>query len=156
MKGQWESNINVRFWFMYSQKWNSLFPKKNYSRMFCLPISTFMYLWAIYIFLRSVVSFIFYVSVLWAYNSITLRLQFINQTSFKCKKVQKRHFRFSPYSLWRKSSWYSLSWFIISCWFCQVLLYSASPVLWLRSLSILCEKEGGYVYYLFILLFMLQ
>ncbi len=34
MKGWWESNINVRFPFMYSQKWNcasSLFPKQNYN-----------------------------------------------------------------------------------------------------------------------------
>ncbi len=33
MKGRWESNINVRFLIMYSQKWNcagSLFPKQNY------------------------------------------------------------------------------------------------------------------------------
>ncbi len=33
MKGHWESNINVWFWFMYFQKWNcgtSLFPKQNY------------------------------------------------------------------------------------------------------------------------------
>ncbi len=34
MKGQWESNINVSFPFIYSQKWNcaaSLFPKQNYN-----------------------------------------------------------------------------------------------------------------------------
>ncbi len=34
MKGRWESNINVFFPFMYSQKWNcaaSLFPKHNYN-----------------------------------------------------------------------------------------------------------------------------
>ncbi len=34
MKGQWESNINVWFPFMYYQKWNSaasLFPKQNYN-----------------------------------------------------------------------------------------------------------------------------
>ncbi len=52
---QWESKINVWFRFMYSQKWNcaaSLFPKQNYN--VCLPISTFMYLWAIYIFPGSV------------------------------------------------------------------------------------------------------
>jgi hypothetical protein len=36
-KGRWESNINVWFPFMYSQKWNcaqcaaSLFPKQNYN-----------------------------------------------------------------------------------------------------------------------------
>jgi hypothetical protein len=51
MKGWWESDINVWFRFMYSQKWNwaaLLFPKQNI--MYCLPISTFMYLRAIYIF----------------------------------------------------------------------------------------------------------
>ncbi len=34
MKGQWESNINAWFPFMYSHKWNcaaSLFPKQNYN-----------------------------------------------------------------------------------------------------------------------------
>ncbi len=34
MKGQWESNINVWFPFMYSQKWNcaaSLFPEQDYN-----------------------------------------------------------------------------------------------------------------------------
>ncbi len=34
MKGQWESNINVWFRIMYSQKWNCgalLFPKQNYN-----------------------------------------------------------------------------------------------------------------------------
>jgi hypothetical protein len=34
MKGRWESNINVWFPFMYSQKWNCealLFPKQNYN-----------------------------------------------------------------------------------------------------------------------------
>ncbi len=34
MKGRWESNINVWFPFMYSQKWNcaaSVFPKHNYN-----------------------------------------------------------------------------------------------------------------------------
>ena len=34
MQGRWESNINVLFPFMYSQKWNcgaSLFPKQNYN-----------------------------------------------------------------------------------------------------------------------------
>ncbi len=39
MKGRWESNINVRFLFMYSQNYNVLSPN-----------STFTYLWAIYIF----------------------------------------------------------------------------------------------------------
>ncbi len=34
MKGRWESNTNVWFRFMYSQKWNCaalLFPKQNYN-----------------------------------------------------------------------------------------------------------------------------
>ncbi len=34
MMGHWESDINVWFPFMYSQKWNyaaSLFPKQNYN-----------------------------------------------------------------------------------------------------------------------------
>ncbi len=48
LKGRWEeSNKNVWFRFMYSQKWNCaalLFI------MFCLPISPFMYLWATFIF----------------------------------------------------------------------------------------------------------
>ncbi len=46
MKGRWESNINVWFRFVHSQRWNFaalLLPKKNYK--FCLPISTFVYLW---------------------------------------------------------------------------------------------------------------
>jgi hypothetical protein len=53
MKGRWESSINVWFRFMYSQKWNcaaSLF--QNRIRMFCLSISTLMYLWNINIFPR--------------------------------------------------------------------------------------------------------
>ncbi len=36
VKGQWKSNINVWFRFMYSQKWDcsvSLFPKQNYNVM---------------------------------------------------------------------------------------------------------------------------
>ncbi len=44
-KGQWESNMNVWFRSMYSQKWNcafSLLPKHNYNDL--SPISTFMYL----------------------------------------------------------------------------------------------------------------
>jgi len=50
MKGQWESNINVWFRFMYSQKWNcaaSLFPKQNYNVLppnFHIHV---LYLWAI-------------------------------------------------------------------------------------------------------------
>ncbi len=48
MKGRWESNINVWFPFMSSQKWNcaaSLLPKENYRIiMFCLPIPTLVYI----------------------------------------------------------------------------------------------------------------
>jgi hypothetical protein len=55
-----ESPIYVWFWFMYSQKWNCEGPRYFQNRffvMFCLPISTFMYLWAIYIFPGSVCLF---------------------------------------------------------------------------------------------------
>ncbi len=38
MKGQWESNINVWFPLMYSQKWNCYFQNKII--MFCLPVPT--------------------------------------------------------------------------------------------------------------------
>ncbi len=51
MKGGGESNINLWWRFLYFQKWNcaaSLSPKQNYNVV--LPISTFMYLWPIYIF----------------------------------------------------------------------------------------------------------
>ncbi len=48
MKGRWESNINVWFPFMYSQKWNCYF--QNRIIMFCLPVPTLIYLWEIYIF----------------------------------------------------------------------------------------------------------
>ncbi len=47
-EGRWESNINVGFPFMYSQKWNCYF--QNRILMFCLPVPTFLYLWEIYIF----------------------------------------------------------------------------------------------------------
>ncbi len=50
MKGRWESNINVRFPFMYSQKWNRII-------MFCLPIPILIYLREIYIFPGSVCLF---------------------------------------------------------------------------------------------------
>jgi hypothetical protein len=41
-------NINVWFRFMYSQKWNRASHYfQNRIIMFCLPISTFMYMWAI-------------------------------------------------------------------------------------------------------------
>ncbi len=55
MKGRWESNINVWFPFMYSQKWNCSF--QNRIVMFCLPLPTLIYLWEIYIFPGSVCLF---------------------------------------------------------------------------------------------------
>jgi hypothetical protein len=48
MKGPWESNKNVCFPFMSSQKWNCYF--QNRIIMFCLPVPTLIYLWEIYIF----------------------------------------------------------------------------------------------------------
>jgi hypothetical protein len=48
---RWESNINVWFPFLYSQKWNCYF--QNRIKMFCLPVPTLIYLWEIYIFLGS-------------------------------------------------------------------------------------------------------
>ncbi len=47
MKGRWESNINVWFPFMYSQKWNCYF--QNRIIMFRLPVPTLIDLWEIYI-----------------------------------------------------------------------------------------------------------
>ncbi len=55
MKGRWESNINVWFLFMYSQKWNCYFQHRII--MFCLLVPTLIYLWEIYIFLGSVCQF---------------------------------------------------------------------------------------------------
>jgi len=46
MKGRWESNINVWFPCMYSQKWNCYL--QNRILMFCLPVPTLIYLWEIY------------------------------------------------------------------------------------------------------------
>ncbi len=46
MKGKWESNINVWFPFMHSQKWNcaaSLFPNRIIK--FCLPITVYIVHW---------------------------------------------------------------------------------------------------------------
>ncbi len=62
MKGRWESNMNVWFPLLYSQKWNcavSLFPKQNYNVLFsfCFQIPTLIYLWEIYIFPPSVCLF---------------------------------------------------------------------------------------------------
>jgi hypothetical protein len=52
MKGRWESNINAWFRFMYIPRNETARPHyfQNIIIMFCLPIFTFMYLWAIYIF----------------------------------------------------------------------------------------------------------
>ncbi len=48
MKGRWESNINVCFPVMYSQKRNSYF--QNRIVMFCLPVPTLIYLWEVWYF----------------------------------------------------------------------------------------------------------
>ncbi len=52
MKGRWESNITVWFRFMYIPRNETARPHyfQNIIIMFCLPMFTFMYLWAIYIF----------------------------------------------------------------------------------------------------------
>ncbi len=55
MKGWWESNINVWFQPRNVTMWPCYF--QNSIIMFCLTISTFMYLWAIYIFPWSVCLF---------------------------------------------------------------------------------------------------
>ncbi len=55
MKGQWESNINVWFPFMYFQKWICYF--QNRIIMFCIPVPTIIYLSDIYIFPGSVCLF---------------------------------------------------------------------------------------------------
>ncbi len=46
MKGRCESNINVLFPFMHSQKWNCYFPT-NRIIMFCLPYPSLIYLWGL-------------------------------------------------------------------------------------------------------------
>ncbi len=72
MKGQWESNINVWFPFMYSQKWICYF--QNRIIMFCLLILTLIYLWEIYIFPGSVCLFCcreICGTILGIYNSLT-------------------------------------------------------------------------------------
>ncbi len=58
MKVRWESNINVWFPFMYSQKWTER-PHYFQNRiiMFCLPFPTVIYLWEVYIFPGSVCLF---------------------------------------------------------------------------------------------------
>ncbi len=55
MKGRWESNINVWFPFMYSQRWNCYF--QNRIIMVCLSVPTIIYLWEIYIVPGSVCLF---------------------------------------------------------------------------------------------------
>ncbi len=50
MKDRWESNTNVWFPFMYSQKWNCYF--QNRIIMFCLPVPTLIHLWEIYIYFQ--------------------------------------------------------------------------------------------------------
>ncbi len=60
MKGKWESNINVWFPFMNSQKWNcaaSLFPKHNYHVLSPNSYTLTVYLWEIYVFPVSVYLF---------------------------------------------------------------------------------------------------
>ncbi len=57
MKGLWESNINVCFPFMNSQKWNCYLQNRITCIMFCLPFPTLIYLWEIYIFPGSVCLF---------------------------------------------------------------------------------------------------
>jgi hypothetical protein len=52
MKGRWESNINVWFPFMYSQKWNCYF--QNRIIMCCFSFPSLIYLWEMYIFQGSV------------------------------------------------------------------------------------------------------
>jgi hypothetical protein len=55
MKSRWESNLNVWFSFMYSQKRNCYF--QNRIIMFCLPVPTLIYLWDIFKFPGSVCLF---------------------------------------------------------------------------------------------------
>jgi hypothetical protein len=55
MKGRWESNINVWFPFMYSEKWNCCFQNRIIKS--CLPVPKLIYLWEIYIFPGSVCLF---------------------------------------------------------------------------------------------------
>jgi hypothetical protein len=43
IKAWWESNVNVWFPFMYSQKWNCCF--QNRITMFCIPLPTLIYLY---------------------------------------------------------------------------------------------------------------
>jgi hypothetical protein len=60
MKGRWGSNINVWFWSICIPRNETARSRYFQNRiiMFCLPISTIMYLWAIYIFPGSVCLYI--------------------------------------------------------------------------------------------------
>ncbi len=73
IKGQWESNINVWFPFMYSQKGNCYFQKWNYNVL--SPSSyTLIYLWYIFKFPESVCLFFcreIYEPILGIYKSLT-------------------------------------------------------------------------------------
>ncbi len=76
MKGRWESNANNWFPFMYvftEMKLSSLLiPKTELHVMFCLPITTLIYLWEIYIFPGSVCLFCCsYGQILGIYNLLT-------------------------------------------------------------------------------------
>ncbi len=55
MKGRWESYINIWFPFISYQKWKCYF--QNRIIMFCVPVSTLISLWEIYIFAGSVCLF---------------------------------------------------------------------------------------------------
>ncbi len=59
VKGQWESKLNVWFSYLCIPRNETVWPLYLQNRivMFCLPISTLMYLWAIYIFPGSVCLF---------------------------------------------------------------------------------------------------
>ncbi len=68
-----ESNINVWFPFMYSQKWNCYFQNRTII-IFFLPVPTLIYLWEIYIFPGSVYNYSAaekYVDQSWEYISQT-------------------------------------------------------------------------------------
>ncbi len=71
MKGLWESNINVCFPSMNSQKWNCYF--KNRNIRFCLPVPTLIHLWEIYIYFQDQSAFSAagkYVDRSWEYKSL--------------------------------------------------------------------------------------
>ncbi len=111
MKGLWESNINVCFPFMYSQKWNCYF--QNRIIIFCLPVPTLVYLWEIYIFPGSVCLFccrkIKYVDRSLIYKSLTdtwmwkLRLR---GRAIPRKGIHKGDFRCSMHVLFMNLYWF--------------------------------------------------